>query len=134
MSVGMLFAVAFVPGFLPASLHVIYIAVRCGISPELGPALPKEERTHSFTQIAYMALQTSPIINGLSLYPAERLRSLVAEDVVQQLVGRGHSWKHLRQSGFESRRAGGRLDLNHSATASLGYYPVDKAAVFGSCE
>ncbi len=61
MSVGMLFAVAFVPGFLPASLHVIYIAVRCGISPELGPALPKEERTHSFTQIAYMALQTSPI-------------------------------------------------------------------------
>jgi tripartite ATP-independent transporter DctM subunit len=43
-SIGQLYAGAFLPGFLLASLYVIYITVRCYINPRLGPAIPKEER------------------------------------------------------------------------------------------
>ncbi|MFC1836904.1 TRAP transporter large permease subunit, partial [Thermodesulfobacteriota bacterium] len=56
MSVGKLFAAAFFPGILLATMYMIYIAIRCGISPELGPPLPKEERTHSGGQILWMVL------------------------------------------------------------------------------
>jgi len=35
------------PGLLLAALFVIYIVVRCKLNPEMGPVLPKEERTMS---------------------------------------------------------------------------------------
>jgi len=43
-SVGKLFAGGVVPGILIAFLLALYITVRCLFQPELGPALPKEER------------------------------------------------------------------------------------------
>jgi len=45
ISVGELFMGAFVPGFLLASLYIGYIAIRCALIPEDGPAMPREERT-----------------------------------------------------------------------------------------
>ncbi len=56
MSVGKLFAAAFFPGLLLAFMYMVYIAVRCGIQPELGPPLPKEERTYTAGQILWMVL------------------------------------------------------------------------------
>jgi tripartite ATP-independent transporter DctM subunit len=56
MSVGKLFAAAFFPGLVLAVLYMIYISVRCGLQPQLGPPLPKEERTYSLRQIAWMVL------------------------------------------------------------------------------
>jgi tripartite ATP-independent transporter DctM subunit len=56
MSVGKLFAAAFFPGFMLAVLYIVYIAVRCGFQPHLGPPLPKEERTYSLSQIGWMIL------------------------------------------------------------------------------
>ncbi|MGQ9645452.1 MAG: TRAP transporter large permease [Thermodesulfobacteriota bacterium] len=43
-SIGQLYAGAFLPGFLLASLFIIYITIRSYINPMLGPAIPKEER------------------------------------------------------------------------------------------
>jgi tripartite ATP-independent transporter DctM subunit len=43
-SIGQLYAGAFLPGFLLASLYVGYITLRCYINPRLGPSIPKEER------------------------------------------------------------------------------------------
>jgi tripartite ATP-independent transporter DctM subunit len=56
MSVGKLFAAAFFPGILLATMYMIYIAIRCGLQPDLGPPLPKEERTHSAGEILWMVL------------------------------------------------------------------------------
>ncbi len=56
MSVGKLFAAAFFPGLLLATLYIVYIAVRCGLNPELGPPLPPEERTYTGRQILGMVL------------------------------------------------------------------------------
>jgi tripartite ATP-independent transporter DctM subunit len=44
VSVGKLFAAGVIPGLLLFTLVSIYIAVRCWIQPNLGPALPPEER------------------------------------------------------------------------------------------
>jgi tripartite ATP-independent transporter DctM subunit len=58
MSVGQLFAAAMAPGLLLSCLYLVYIAIRCGISPEMGPPLPKEERIYSIGQKINMALMS----------------------------------------------------------------------------
>src|SRR6056297_4042499 len=42
--VGQLWLAGIVPGLMMATLFIIYIYVRCRMQPELGPALPKDER------------------------------------------------------------------------------------------
>jgi tripartite ATP-independent transporter DctM subunit len=42
--VGQLWLAGVLPGLMMASLFVIYILIRCRLQPDLGPALPKEER------------------------------------------------------------------------------------------
>lgn len=44
VSVGKLFAAGVMPGILLAVLVAVYIGIRCMVQPELGPALPKDER------------------------------------------------------------------------------------------
>jgi tripartite ATP-independent transporter DctM subunit len=46
--VGQLWLAGVFPGLLMAGLFVLYIAVRCWLQPQLGPALPREERDMSF--------------------------------------------------------------------------------------
>jgi tripartite ATP-independent transporter DctM subunit len=56
LSVGKMFAAAYMPGFLLASLYLMYVAIRCGINPKLGPPLPKEERIYTLSQKFTMAV------------------------------------------------------------------------------
>ncbi|WP_306114712.1 MULTISPECIES: TRAP transporter large permease subunit [unclassified Roseovarius] len=42
--VGQLWLAGVLPGLMMAAMFVIYIAIRCKITPSLGPVLPKEER------------------------------------------------------------------------------------------
>lgn len=44
ISVGELFMAAFLPGFLLSGLYILYVGIRCALQPELGPAMPLEER------------------------------------------------------------------------------------------
>jgi tripartite ATP-independent transporter DctM subunit len=44
LSVGKMFLAAFLPGLLLSGLYIVYIAIRCWLQPEMGPALPSEER------------------------------------------------------------------------------------------
>jgi len=44
VSVGRLFMAAILPGLTLSSLYVIYIITRCFLKPELGPAMPLEQR------------------------------------------------------------------------------------------
>jgi TRAP-type mannitol/chloroaromatic compound transport system permease large subunit len=44
VSVPKLYAGAFLPGLLLASLYMIYVIVRCMLNPSLAPKLPKEQR------------------------------------------------------------------------------------------
>jgi tripartite ATP-independent transporter DctM subunit len=42
--VGQLWLAGVIPGLMMAALFIVYIVVRCRLQPELGPALPPEER------------------------------------------------------------------------------------------
>ena len=43
-SVGQLFAAGILPGLMLALMYIIFIGIRCHFRPDMGPALPKEER------------------------------------------------------------------------------------------
>jgi tripartite ATP-independent transporter DctM subunit len=51
VSVAKLYAAAFGPGFLLASMYIVYTLTRSYLNPKLGPAVPKNERTASFVQV-----------------------------------------------------------------------------------
>lgn len=44
-SVGKLFAAGVIPGLMLAGIYIVYILLRTGISPKLGPPIPVEDRT-----------------------------------------------------------------------------------------
>ena len=52
VSVADLYASAFGPAFLLASIYLVYLIVRSTINPKLGPPVPKEERVTDITVIA----------------------------------------------------------------------------------
>ena len=51
VSVAKLYAAAFGPGFLLASLYIVYTLARSFWNPALGPPVPKDERAASFVAI-----------------------------------------------------------------------------------
>jgi tripartite ATP-independent transporter DctM subunit len=51
VSVTKLYAAAFGPGFLLASLYIVYTLTRSFLNPRLGPPVPKEERASSYWQM-----------------------------------------------------------------------------------
>ncbi|MBI3965397.1 MAG: TRAP transporter large permease subunit [Chloroflexi bacterium] len=56
VSVPRLYAAAFFPGLMLASLYFIYIIIRVNVNPKLGPPLPKEERNVPVLTILFMLL------------------------------------------------------------------------------
>ena len=46
LSVGKLFIAGVFPGLVCAVLYMSYIGIRCGFNPELGPAIPENERVN----------------------------------------------------------------------------------------
>jgi tripartite ATP-independent transporter DctM subunit len=59
VSVADLYASAFGPGFLLASLYLVYLLARAFFNPKLGPPVPVEERVHS------MAVMVKEVLVGV---------------------------------------------------------------------
>jgi tripartite ATP-independent transporter DctM subunit len=49
-SVGNMFAGAMLPGLMLSAMYLVYVAVRTGLNPRLGPPIPVAERTHTIGQ------------------------------------------------------------------------------------
>ena len=73
--VGQLWLAGIIPGLMMAALFIIYIVVRCRLQPELGPALPPEERNMPMNEklkllragllpLGIFAAMMVPFING----------------------------------------------------------------------
>jgi tripartite ATP-independent transporter DctM subunit len=73
--VGQLWLAGAVPGLMMATMFILYIAIRCHLQPELGPALPKEERNVPLSEklrllragllpIFIFAVMMVPFVNG----------------------------------------------------------------------
>lgn len=88
--VGQLWLAGIIPGLMMATLFIVYIAVRCHFQPNLGPALPKEERTVPMAEkmrllragllpIGIFAAMMVPFVNGwTSLVESSAIGALAA--------------------------------------------------------
>jgi len=73
--VGQLWLAGVIPGLMMAALFIVYIVVRCRLQPELGPALPPEERAMPMNEklkllragllpLGIFAAMMVPFVNG----------------------------------------------------------------------
>ncbi|WP_417792932.1 TRAP transporter large permease [Terasakiella pusilla] len=61
-SIGKLFAAGLMPGLMLAGIYVLYISIRCGINPKLGPPVAEEERLGWRDKLASMKAMILPAI------------------------------------------------------------------------
>jgi tripartite ATP-independent transporter DctM subunit len=63
VSVADLYAAAFGPGFLLATMYIIYLMGRSFLNPKLGPPVPREERVHSLpAMLVEVMIGTVPLL------------------------------------------------------------------------
>ncbi len=113
VSVGKLFAAGVMPGLLLFGLVSIYIIVRCWLQPELGPALPKEERgswSEKFAAlravllpILIIAMVLGTIFAGLATV-TEAAAVGVLGALIASAVNRRLSWKITREAALRTFR------------------------------
>jgi tripartite ATP-independent transporter DctM subunit len=60
-SVGELFIGAVIPGLMLSGMYILYVVVRCYINPDLGPAIPVEERVSNAEKLRLIGKMAAPI-------------------------------------------------------------------------
>ncbi len=80
--VGQLWLAGVVPGLMMAALFIVYIALRCRLQPQLGPALPPEERN-------------VPLADKLRLLPAGLLPLVIFAAMMVPFI---NGWASLTES------------------------------------
>lgn len=114
-SVGNLFAGAILPGLFLSGLYLLYVAVRCGINPKLGPPIPPEEDVYTGGQKAGMILKSfvppfslilivmGTILAGVAT-PTEAAALGGVGALVLALINRKLSWDVIVQSSVATLR------------------------------
>ncbi|MBD3677402.1 MAG: TRAP transporter large permease subunit, partial [Rhodobacteraceae bacterium] len=97
--VGQLWLAGVLPGLMMASMFIIYIVVRCKISPELGPVLPKNERDVGWSEkfrllragllpLVIFFVMMVPFVNGWTSLVESSAIGAIAAFVAAVLKGR----------------------------------------------
>ena len=118
VSVGKLFAAGVIPGIMLSLMICLYIFIRCWLQPELGPALPPEERGKWPEKLAALRAVLLPllivvmvlgsILFGLAT-PTEAAAVGVLGAIISALVHRQMSWALLRESCIRTFRLTGMI-------------------------
>jgi tripartite ATP-independent transporter DctM subunit len=112
-SVGKLFAGGLIPGLILSSLFITYIAIRCAIQPNMGPALPPEERAtwgEKFASIRAVLLPMLLVIGVLgSIFaglatPTEASAVGATGALICAAVYRRLNWDNLKDAAFRTLR------------------------------
>jgi len=123
ISVGQLFAGAFVPGLILSALYMSYIAIRCGLKPELGPPLPVEERRVVSTRkkiTAMFAQMVPPILLVLGVLgsifagiatPTEAAGAGAFIATMLAIVYRRFNWQVLKNTTYDTMKVTGFIFL-----------------------
>ncbi len=108
-----LFAAAFLPGIVLAGLYMAYALIRCYINPELGPALPMDERAESvFEIVKEMVIGIIPlaflifavlgsILGGLAT-PTDAAAMGAAGAIFLAVVYRRMTWPRFKEAVFKT--------------------------------
>lgn len=110
-SIGGMFAGGIMPGLLLAVLFVLYIGIRCQLQPQMGPALPPEERVSWAEKLVSLKAVGLPILIIVmvlgSIYfgvctatEAAALGSLGA--IISAMVYRKLTWTLVREACFRT--------------------------------
>lgn len=107
--VGQLWLAGIIPGLVMAALFIAYIAIRCRIQPELGPALKEEEREEiplreklyllqsGILPVVIFATMMVPFVNGwTSLVESSAIGALTA--FAAAILRRRMTWKVFETS------------------------------------
>ncbi|AUJ65328.1 C4-dicarboxylate ABC transporter [Aestuarium zhoushanense] len=97
--VGQLWLAGVVPGLMMAAMFIIYIYIRCRINPDLGPALPEDERNVSTAEkmrllragvlpLVIFASMMVPFVNGWTSLVESSAIGAMAAFVAAVLKGR----------------------------------------------
>jgi tripartite ATP-independent transporter DctM subunit len=115
VSVVRLYAGAFFPGFLLASLYIVYVIGRSTLNPKLAPKLPKEQTDIPWRQVVWL-LATSffplaflilgvlgAILFGLAT-PNEAASLGAAGSIILAIGYRQFTWQRLKEAVFLTAR------------------------------
>jgi tripartite ATP-independent transporter DctM subunit len=143
VSVVRLYAGAFLPGFLLASMYMVYVIARAVLNPRLAPKLPKEESNAPFMQIAWnlltsfvplavliMAVLGAIVFGWATPSEAAAVGSLGA--LILAAAYRALTWERLRESVFLTARTSAMvcfLFVGSATFASVFAYLGGKALV-----
>jgi len=115
VSVVRLYAGAFIPGFLLASLYILYVIGRAIVDPSLAPKLPKEQTdvplrqvlwllVTSFFPLAFLILGVlGAILFGLAT-PNEAASLGAAGSIILAIGYRQFKWQRLKEAVFLTAR------------------------------
>jgi tripartite ATP-independent transporter DctM subunit len=115
VSIGQMFMGGVGPGLLLSSLFIVYIAVRCWLRPELGPAPSKKEREEYSFKVKLLALRAVilPImlIIGVlgSIYagiatPTEAAGVGCVGAIISAAIYRRLTWTNIRESVYSTAK------------------------------
>jgi len=139
-SVGELFIGAVLPGLVLSGMYIVYIGVRCGLNPRLGPALAPEERVTTREKIELLGNMAAPIIlvalvlgvifAGIAT-PVEAAGIGTFGAIVVSALHRRLSWANLRAALLTTLRVTGMvLWIIFGATLFVGFYVVNGGQEF----
>ena len=115
VSVVKLYAAAIIPGFLLASLYVVYVIARTTVNPRLAPKLPKEETDIPWVKVVVLLLQAffplavlilsvlGVILFGLAT-PSEAAAIGALGAMLLAIGYRAFSWGRLKEAVFLTAR------------------------------
>lgn len=115
-SLGKMFAGGIIPGLIMISLFIIYIGIRCWISPEMGPALLPEERGGRREKVialkdAILAFALIFLVLGSILFgaatPTEAAAIGGVGSIIIAVIYRRFSWGVLKEASTRSMMLAG---------------------------
>ena len=139
-SVGELFIGAVVPGLILSGMYIAYVAVRCGVNPKLGPALPPEERVSTREKIRLLGNMAAPIalvvivlgviFTGIAT-PVEAAGIGTFGAIVVSAIHRRLNWANISEAVLTTLRVTGMvLWIIFGATLFVGFYVVNGGQEF----
>lgn len=117
-SIGRLFAGGVIPGLILSILYMSYIGIRCYFQPQLGPALPKEERVSLVEKIKLSRGLVLPILLIVSVLgsifggiasPTESAAVGALGAVICAAIHRRLSWTMLKEAAIRTASITGMI-------------------------
>ena len=132
VSVADLYAGAFGPGFLLATIYLVYLAGRSFLNPKLGPPVPREERIH--TVPAMLGEIFIGVVPLLGLIAATLGSILIGLATPTEAAGIGSLGAMLLAAAYRRLSYAGlkRAVLNATATSSMVLLLAVTSNIFGA--